>query len=820
MRFYIFICLIFIVSTVSAVAGTISGKITTSNGAPIPFANVYLENTTIGTTANAEGFYSLKVNPGVYKLIFKTVGYKQLIKSISITNDPLELNVVLEQEVYTLNEINVSAKQEDPAYEVIRNAIKKRKHHLNEVKGYSCDVYIKGLQRLRGAPKKFLGVDVEQIGKEIGLDSNRRGIIYLSESESKFNFQRPDNVREEMISSKVSGRSNGFSFNQSSDLMINLYENLVQFNQLSPRGIVSPIADNALFYYRYRLAGTANVGDLLINKIELIPRRKNDPVFRGFVYIIEDSWRLYSADVLLTQDAQIRILDSLTVSQQYYPADSKVWMLASQKFSFNGNVLGFKFAGDYIGVYKNYDIDPKFPKNFFNGEVLNVTKESNKKDSSYWAQARPVPLTSEEKIDYIRKDSIETLRKSPVYLDSIDRKSNKFKPLSFVLGGYTYQQRYKKQNWQISPVLFDNLQFNTVEGVNLTLRGSFRKNYESRQTYSIIPEVRYGFSNQHLNGNVQVYYRFDPMKSGSISLKIGTEVVDFNNQGSMTPLFNTYNTLVYASNYLKLYERQFVTATFSRELANGIQFNATVDYANRLPLVNANFYSFKPEAEREFTANNPYYGLNNDPAFVKNQALSLNVGTIISFGSEYITRPDGKFYVGSKWPKLALNYKAGLPVMGSDVDYHSVNGRLYDSGIRLGLLGNIAYSIGAGKFLSNRSTWFMDYKQFKGNRVTFYEGSSSNVFRFLDYYQFSTNDYYLEGHVEHNFSGFFMNKIPLLRKLRLEEIVGANYLQTEQLNNYSELYFGLQRLMLRAEFGLSWMGGNTYQSAFRLSTSF
>ncbi|UKJ08401.1 DUF5686 and carboxypeptidase regulatory-like domain-containing protein [Solitalea lacus] len=810
--------LIFVSKTI--LASSIAGRVTDASGKPVAFVNVYLENTTTGTMANADGHYFLKVTSGSHKIVFRAVGYKQEVRTVVVKDEDVVLNINLQKEVFVLNEIRVSAKQEDPAYEVIRNAIKKRKQHLNEVKGFSCDVYIKGLQRLRGAPKKFLGVDVDQVGKEIGLDSNRKGVIYLSESESKFNFQRPNKVREEMISSKVSGRSNGFSFNRASDLIINLYDNLVEVGHLSPRGLVSPIADNALFYYKYRLVGTSYEGNLLINKIELIPRRKNDPVFRGFVYILEDSWRLHSTDILLTQDAQIRVLDSLTISQQFYPANKEVWMLASQKFSFNGGLLGFKFGGDYIGVYKNYEINPKHPEGFFNGEVLNVAKESNQKDSLYWSQARPIPLTSEEKIDYIRKDSLETLRKSVVYLDSIDRKNNKFKPFSLVLGGYNYQQRYKKQNWQLSPLLPDNLQFNTVEGVCLTLRGSFRKNYESRQNFAIVPELRYGFSNRHLNGNVQVYYSFNPVKLGSIAIKAGTDVVDFNSLGSINPLINSYNTLVKSTNYMKLYERQFASVSFSQELFNGVQFNVLADYANRLPLVNTNYYSFKQDSAITFTANNPYYGLNNNPAFEKNQALTISMSATIMFGSEYITRPDGKFYVGSKWPKLTLNYRGGLPVLGSDVDFHSINARLYDSGIRLGLLGNVAFSVGTGKFLSNKSIWFMDYKHFKGSRVTFYEGSSTNVFRFLDYYQHSTNNYYLEGHVEHNFSGFFMNKIPLLRKLRLEEIVGTNYLNTDSLKNYAEVYLGLQRLMFRAEFGFSWMAGKAYQSGIRLSTSF
>lgn len=820
MRLRFCVCLLLFFLPICSFAATISGKITDQSGKPVPFANVYIQQSTIGVTANAEGFYMLKVNPGTYQVVFKTIGYKQLIKTITVTEQNITVDIELEQEIYSLKEVSVSSKQEDPAYEVIRNAIKKRKQYLNEVKGFSCNVYIKGVQRLMNAPKKFLGVDVDQIGKEIGLDSNRRGIIYLSESESKYNFQQPDKVREQMISSRVSGNSNGFSFNQASDLIVNLYENLVEVGPLSPRGLISPIADNALFYYRYRLVGTSYDGNLLVNKIEVIPRRKNDPVFRGFIYIVEDTWRLYSVDALLTKDAQIQVLDSINIRQQYFPANNENWMLASQKFAFKGGILSFKFGGDYIAVYRDYELNPSFAKDFFNGEVLNVTKESNQKDSLYWKQVRPVPLTNEEVIDYRRKDSIETLRKSEPYLDSIDRKSNTLKPLSLIVGGYTYRQRYRKQTWTISPLLPNNLQFNSVEGVNLTIRGSFRKELGDRRNYSVVPEVRYGFSNRHFNGNVSFYYRFDPTKIGSLSLKAGTEVVDFNDRGAISPLFNSVTTLVYQDNYLKLYERRFATLSFSREVANGVQMNASVDYADRNPLVNTNYYSFRSDSTSTYTANNPYYGYNNDPAFARNQALTFTLSTTISFGSEFITRPDGKFYVGSKWPKLALTYRSGLNILKSDVSYDLISGRLYDNGIRLGLLGNLSFSAGGGKYVSNKATWFMDYQHFKGNRLTFYEGSSSNVFRFLDYYQYSTNDYFIEAHLEHNFSGFFTNKIPLFRKLRLEEVVGANYLTTDALRNYTEVYFGLQRLMLRAEFGFSWINGKSYESAFRLSTSF
>jgi hypothetical protein len=47
-----------------------------------------------------------------------------------------------------------------------------------------------------------------------------------------------------------------------------------------------------------------------------------------------------------------------------------------------------------------------------------------------------------------------------------------------------------------------------------------------------------------------------------------------------------------------------------------------------------------------------------------------------------------------------------------------------------------------------------------------------NTYSLLDYYEFVT-DTYASLHVEHNFSGKFFSRIPLLRKLNWREIVGA-----------------------------------------------
>jgi hypothetical protein len=200
-----------------------------------------------------------------------------------------------------------------------------------------------------------------------------------------------------MIASKVAGRNNAFSFNKASDLEINFYNNIMLENVLSSRGFVSPIAEGALFYYRYKLLGVTTENGVTINKIEVIPRRKHDPVFRGIIYIADDTWRIQGTELYLTKNTGINLVDTLKITQQFIKVDS-TYMPSNINFTFNGNVMGFKFDGYYIGIYNNYNLNPKFPANYFKGEILKIPKNVNEKDTAYWAAARPIPLNLEEKI--------------------------------------------------------------------------------------------------------------------------------------------------------------------------------------------------------------------------------------------------------------------------------------------------------------------------------------------------------------------------------------------------------------------------------------
>ncbi len=91
----------------------IRGKVVDKEDAsPVPFANVYFNNSLIGTTTDANGRYILRhLDAGMYEFIVSFVGYESFRKFIRIgEDDTLNLNVTLTRSVEQLSEIQIKAK--------------------------------------------------------------------------------------------------------------------------------------------------------------------------------------------------------------------------------------------------------------------------------------------------------------------------------------------------------------------------------------------------------------------------------------------------------------------------------------------------------------------------------------------------------------------------------------------------------------------------------------------------------------------------------------------------------------------------------------
>ncbi len=791
---------------------SVSGKISDEKKQGLSFSSVLVKGTTQGTNANADGFYSLKLAPGSYELMFQYVGYKKKIEKVIVEGNTIK-NVVLNPESYELKEV-VIKDGEDPAYAVIRAAIKKRKFYLNEVNAFTCKAYIKGLQRLKDFPKKMVKLLNAMNTSGEKIDSTLLGVVYLSESETKYHFRKPNDEKEIMYSSRVSGDNKAFSFNQVSDMKFSVYENLITLDGLSDRPFISPINENALLSYRYKLLGTTYEDGKMLNKIEITPKRKTDPCFRGIIYIQENTWRVHSADVYLTKDAKIDFVDTLYIKQLNAPVNDSIWMPTGLNMTFNFKVFGFVGDGYFNAVFSDYDMHPVFPKKFFKNEVLKVEDGANKKDTGYWKESRPVPLTYEEQTDYRKKDSIGTIKNSDRYKDSIDRKGNKL-TFNDLIMGYSYNKSAKKFSLNTSGLLTSGIQYNTVEGVNASIKVDMTKRYDDNRYHNLAATVRYGFSNYLWGGTANWKYVFKPEKFESINVKVGTSAQQFNGNDPINATMNTSYTLFNNDNFMKLYKKTYASLNYRKELINGLIANFNTEYAERSSLRNTAFDLWVDDKHKLFTSNNPLNPTTDDSSFAVNNSFIVELGLSIRFKQKYYTRPHQKIIVGSKYPIINVQYTKAIPGLNTKANYDLVKMAI-DDNIKLGLVGTFAYRLKAGYFLSNKYVEFMDYKHFDGNQTILANNDYLNSFKLLPYYTYSTKNWYAEAHAEHHFNGFIFNKIPFLKKSRIQEVVGGHVLFNDKLDQYYEINFGIEHILqiIRVDYILGYGPQGSFNQGF------
>jgi hypothetical protein len=769
----------------------VSGKITDEKNQALSFSSVLVKGSTQGTNANADGFYSLKLAPGTYELVFQYVGYKKKVEKVIVDGNTIK-NVALSPESYELKEV-VIKDGEDPAYAVIRAAIKKRKYYLNEVNAFTCKAYIKGLQRLKDFPKKMVKlINAMNSGGE-KIDSTLLGVVYLSESETKYHYRKPNDEKEIMYSSRVSGDNKAFSFNQVSDMKFSVYENLITLDGLSDRPFISPINENALLSYRYKLLGTTFEDGKMLNKIEITPKRKTDPCFRGIIYIQENTWRVHSADVYLTKDAKIDFVDTLHIKQLNAPVNDSIWMPTGLNMTFNFKVFGFVGDGYFNAVFSDYDMNPVFPKKFFKNEVLKVEDGANKKDTGYWKESRPVPLTYEEQADYRKKDSIGAIKNTDRYKDSIDRKGNKL-TLNDLILGYSYNKTAKQFSLNTSGLLTSGVQYNTVEGINASIKVNMTKRYEDRRSHDLATTVRYGFSNYLWGGTANWKYVFKPEKFESVNVKVGTTAQQFNGNDPINATMNTSYTLFDNENFMKLYKKSYASFGYRKELINGLIVNFNTEYAERSSLRNTAFDLWVDNKTKLFTSNDPLRPHTDDSSFAVNNSFIVELGFSIRFKQKYYTRPHQKIIVGSKFPIINIQYTKAIPGLNTKADYDLAK-MVIDDNIKLGLFGTFAYRLKGGYFLTSKYVEFMDYKHFDGNQTILANNDYLNSFKLLPYYTYSTKNWYAEAHAEHHFNGFIFNKVPLLKKYRIQEVVGGHVLFNDKLDQYYEINFGIEHIL-------------------------
>ncbi|SEG41088.1 DUF5686 and carboxypeptidase regulatory-like domain-containing protein [Flavobacterium urumqiense] len=773
----------------------IKGTITDVKGNPLPYVTIFQEETYNGTTSNEQGKYELKIRKtGSYILVFKFLGYQTKREIVSIKEFPFLLNVTLSEENFTLNEVIIN-KKNNPAIAIIKNAIASKKENSEKTARFTADFYSRGLFKIKDLPKKIMGMKVD-IGDNmaLNLDSTGSGILYLSETVSKIAFEKPNNLKEKIVASRISGNNKGYSYNTAKSSTYDFYNNTLEFGV----NMISPIADNAFNYYKFKLEGTFFENNQQINKIKVTSKRDKEPVFEGYIYIIDDSFAIYAVDLdIKGYRMKNEFTDVMTLKQNFsYNSKNKIWSKNSQSLAFNAGAFGVKFSGKFNYVYSNYEFPLSFEKKTFGNEILSFETNANKKEDAFWNNIRPIPLTIEESNDYIKKDSLQTIRKSQKYMDSIDAKNNKFKFMDLIMG-YDYKNTFKKHSFKYNGLLdLSSLSFNTVQGHSLSSGFSFKNwDEEKGKNTSISTTINYGFSEDRLRVTGELSHRFNNQDYATLNLSGGNTVKQFNAEQPISNIINSISSLAFKNNYMKLYNLEFAAISYSQDIANGVNLNGKIEYQQRKPLFNNTDFSYFNKNDL-YSSNNPLAPADfTSSAFEKHHLTKVNLLAKINFGNKYSSRPDGKFNIrNNKYPTLYLGYEKAIAANEKKYEFDHFNARLtYD--LTLGNKGVLGLNLKVGKFLNADNIAFIDYKHFNGNQTHIVQTERYlNVFNLLPYYSNSTNDSYFEAHIEHNDKGYIMNKIPILNKLKSTLVIGFHTLAIPNSKPYSEFTAGLDNL--------------------------
>ncbi|MEM9834408.1 MAG: DUF5686 and carboxypeptidase regulatory-like domain-containing protein [Bacteroidota bacterium] len=834
MRYFFHYLLFFLVS-VSSFAQGVRGTIHNEQGDPLSYATIYIQQLETGTTTNDEGYYEIQLKPGKYDLVFQYLGYATQTQSVDIGLGFQEVNITLPTQAIQLKEVIVKAGAEDPAYTIMRKAIAKSKYHQMQVQHYTAQVYVKGGGRVKKTP-----FYLRKLMEKEGIDSST---VFVSESISEITFEQPNTLKERVISVRSSGEDNDTSPN--GFIYGSFYEPEIA-------GAISPLSPRAFAYYRFRYEGSFYDRGREVNKIRIIPRSRGDDVFTGLIYIVDDLWSIHSIN-MFTYKQGFKILVKQIYAPVQEAVWLPVTYNVDVTGKILGFDLEYKYlatVSDY-NIILNPDLDvavevvdenideelaaaliqeeklaakadtitdPKMEKLFQQEQKLTrkqlrkmlreyedeleeesetedivsitsmtIDSTAAKSDSAYWAMVRPIPLNEMERNSYRKLDSLAVVDREK---EEKEREEEEQKREGKSRGGFDLGNHFSLGNrvsfWFNFPIPY----YNTVEGFNITLPINFK--IKLSDSSSIQPQLlpRYSFAREKFTGKAVLPYSFN--KKWKVTAEGGRFVSQFNEDEPISPLLNTFFTLLGKQNFMKIYEKSYGKLGARYRPNNKLEIRSSLEWAERYQLFNNTDYALF-DRSREYIPNAP---LNVEAAvdFPLHQALIFNLSGEYEPFLKYRIRNGKKRAIENSSPQFRLIYRKGISsLLSSDVDYDFLEigaKHQFDIGARGRLFANVY----AGSFLNNEQTYFMDFRHFAGNRIFLQESDPVGSYRLLDYYLYSTEQNYFASHLYYQLRKFLLTQIFEVRLLGLKENIFVNYLKTSASPHYTEVGYSLDNI--------------------------
>ena len=351
-----FLLLFTLSATITHAQTGLRGTVKSASGDVLPYATVIIKgiepaNRPLGTITNAEGRYEITLKPGAYTLVFQFLGFQSVQKSVEVGTGFATLDATLEEQALQLAEVQTKAGNEDPAYTIMRRAIAKSRFHQLQVSRFTARVYTKSSFTVTDLPNVAEMAFRKQL-KEFEKEANFKvGVPMINETVSEVSFSQPNTYRQRVIANR---NSQGDFLSPSQFYNASFYSPTIA-------GAVSPLSPKAFAYYKFEYKGTFREqgagGPVEISKIQVIPRQYGEGVFRGTIYIIENTWAIHSLQLETVNNIGI----SITVRHMCSPVKS-VWMPTNQRYSGIGSYLGVKANGQYVRslTFSEFVVNPAF----------------------------------------------------------------------------------------------------------------------------------------------------------------------------------------------------------------------------------------------------------------------------------------------------------------------------------------------------------------------------------------------------------------------------------------------------------------------------
>lgn len=748
------------VSAQSAAHTVVTGVVSdAADKDPIPYATVLFKGTNIITKTDADGKFVLSTSETHEQVQVSYVGYKTAYFTVK-AGETQTLSVRLQSESQVLTEVNIVSNKRpayrnknNPAVELIRKVIENKAKNQN--KNYDrveFQQYEQMKFSLSNLSDKFRNKRIfknyqflfdEQDSTKIGGKTilpvfleEKVSQNYLQKSPEKkktiYTGDKHVNYDSKFIDTKGLGK-----YFERMYADINIYDSNIS---LMSNQFLSPIADASPTFYKFFITDTIKTHSPKLIELSFIPRNNTDMLFEGKMYITMDgNYAVQDAYLTVNKNINLNFVRALEAKLDFEKNLDGRYHLSKTNlivdFGIN-KAKGGGFTGERTVVIKDYTVNKPQPEHIYEGLAITTAPDAESKPASFWTgQRTDSTLTTNLNI----YKNIDTLQTIPSFKRTADL-------LTLFFAGYKNFGPF-----EVGPVN-TFYSFNNVEGLRLRLGGrttpelSKRYYFETYGAYGFKDEKWKYFLSATYSLNDKSIYAFPQnyiRASFQRDTKIPGQDLQFVQEDNFLLSFKRgeNNTLLYNDFYKIDYVKEFENH-FSYELI-------------------ARKWTQRPAGSLYFT------NYENGQLHTIDQLTTSEVNLTLRYA------PNEKFYQGKiyrvpifdKFPIFTLKYNVGLKgVVGGQYNYHNFIARI-DKRFYLSQLGYSDVTVEGGNTFGKVPFPLLTIH--RANQTYSYQLDSYNLMNFLEF----VSDHYASVNIDHNFNGFFFNKIPLIKRLKLRESV-------------------------------------------------